>query len=175
MITVLIPKDSAVILDTLSSLLKAQFHFEVIGTARNDLKIVDDEASLRLKRGIEMEKIRVLIVDDSSVMRDGLQCVLRTCPDIEVLGQAANGLEAIAEAEQLKPDVILMDAQMPEMDGVEATRHIKERLPNIKILFLSVFMTHLEEALAAGADGYLIKDCDTQELVQAIRKLGQQE
>ena len=120
----------------------------------------------------QVERIRVLIVDDSSAVRDGLQSILGAHPDIEVVGCAADGLEAIAKAEQLQPGVILMDAQMPEMDGIEATLHIKERLPTIKVLVLTVHTSYIEAALAAGADGYLMKDSGRQELLQAIRQLG---
>jgi len=121
-----------------------------------------------------VKRIKVLIVDDSSAVRDGLQSILRAHPDIEVVGEAANGSEAIIKAEQLHPDVILMDAQMPEMDGVEATRRIKERLHELKILFLTVHTTHIEAGLAAGADGYLMKDCGREELLQTIRRVGLQ-
>ena len=81
-------------------------------------------------------------------------------------------MEAITTAEQLQPDVILMDAQMPEMDGIEATRRIKEQLPSIKVLFLTVHAEFIDAALAAGADDYLLKDSGRRELLQAIRKLG---
>ena len=119
-----------------------------------------------------MDKITVLIADDSSAVRDGLQSILRAYPDIKVVGEATNGVEATAKAEQLQPKVILMDAQMPELDGIEATRQIKERWPNIKILLLTVHTEYIEAALAAGADGHLLKDSGRQELVQAIKKLG---
>ena len=118
-----------------------------------------------------MEKIRILIVDDCLAANDGLQSILRAYPDMEVVGNARDGSEAMAKAETLQPGVILMDAQMPEMDGIEATRHIKERLPNIKILFLTVHAEYIEAALAAGADDYLMKDSSRHELVRAIRKL----
>jgi len=118
-----------------------------------------------------MEKIRVLIADDCSVVRDGLQSILRAYPDIEVVGEATNGLEAIAKAEQLQPDVVLMDAQMPEMDGVEATRRIKERFPSPKVLFLTVHVGYIDAALAAGANVYLTKDCSRHELLEVIREL----
>ena len=116
--------------------------------------------------------IKVLIVDDSSVVRDGLKGILRAHPEIAMVGEAENGLEAIDKADQLKPDVILMDAQMPVMDGMEATRQIKERLPVVKVLFLTVHAGYMEDALAAGADGYLPKDSGRRELLQAIRELG---
>ena len=112
------------------------------------------------------------MVDDSSAVRDGLQSILRAYPDIKVVGEATDGVEAITRAEQLQPDVILMDAQMPELDGIAATRQIKERLPNIKVLLLTVHTEYVEAALAAGADSHLLKDSGRQELVQAIRELG---
>ena len=119
-----------------------------------------------------MEKIRVLIVDDSPPVRHGLQSILRAYSDIEVLGEATDGQEAIDKVEQVQPDVILMDAQMPGMDGVEATRHIKERWPSIKVLFLMVHSSYVEAAMAAGADGHLMKDSGRQELVLTIREMG---
>ena len=119
-----------------------------------------------------MEKISVLIVDDSAVVRHGLLSILRAFPDIDPVGEAINGLDAIDKVDLLEPTVVLMDAQMPEMDGMEATRLIKERFPNIKVLFLSVHADYLDSALAAGADGYLPKDSDRQTLVEKIRELG---
>ena len=119
-----------------------------------------------------MKTKRVLVVDDSSVVRDALRSILRAHPDLEVAGEAVDGVEALDKAERLQPDVILMDAQMPKMDGVEATRHIKERLPETKILFLTVHTWYTELALAAGADGHLVKDSRREELLKAIRELG---
>ena len=119
-----------------------------------------------------MKKISVLIVDDSTAVRHGLVSILRAYPDIEPVGEATNGLDAIDKVDLLEPTVVLMDAQMPEMDGMEATRLIKERFPNIKVLFLSVHADYLDSALAAGADGYLPKDSDRQTLVEKIRELG---
>ncbi len=122
----------------------------------------------------EVDKTRILIVDDSSAAKDGLRSILRAYPDIDVVGEATDGLESIDEAERLQPDVVLMDAQMPNMSGVEATRRIKERWPAIKVLFLTVHEQYADEALAAGADGYLLKDSGRKELLAAIRELGTQ-
>ena len=121
-----------------------------------------------------MEKIRVLLVDNSSDVRHGLQSILRAHPDIEVVGEAASGWKAMAEAQRLQPSIVLIDAQLPDMYGAEATRRIKERLPNVKILLLTVHTSYVEEALAAGADDCLAKDCSRQELLCAIRELGKQ-
>ena len=93
--------------------------------------------------------------------------------DIEIVGDARNGLEAIDEAEKLCPDVIVMDAKMPGMDGVESTRRIKERLPEIKVLLLTVHTNYIEEALAAGANGCLLKDCGREELCGVVREVAQ--
>ena len=118
-----------------------------------------------------MEKTRVLIVDDSPEARNGLQSMLTTHPDLEVVGEAQDGIEALTMAEQLRPDVILMDSQMPLMDGVEATRQIKERWPDIKILVLTVHTMYIEPALAAGADDCLMKDVTSRELLYAVRRV----
>lgn len=134
--------------------------------------ITDAEARSHPGRGRYVDKITVLIADDSPATRDGLQSILRAYPEIKVVGEATNGVEAIASAEELQPGVILMDAQMPELDGIAATRQIKERWPNIKILLLTVHKEYIEAGLAAGADGYLLKDSGRQELLQAIKELG---
>ena len=118
-----------------------------------------------------MKMIKVLIVDDDAAVRDGLCSILSAHVDIEVVEQAVDGLDAIAKANELHPDVILMDAQMPRMDGVEANRRIKERFPKIKVLFLTVHTSYIKEALAAGVDGCLLKDCRREELLKTIREL----
>ena len=119
--------------------------------------------------------IRIMIVDDSSAVRDGLTSILRSQPDIEVIGQAGDGLEAIDKFEELSPDVILMDVQMPEMDGIEATRQIKKRSSSVKILVLTVHTRYIDDALAAGADEFLLKDTGRKELCDAIKKLGERQ
>jgi len=124
-------------------------------------------------RGGKMEKTRVLIVDDNEVVREGLRSIFEPQADIEVVGQAVDGLDAVAKAEKLEPDVILMDAQMPGIDGTEATRRIKQILPDVKVLFLTVYGEYVGSALAAGASWYLTKDCRRQDLLEAIRVLAQ--
>ena len=120
-----------------------------------------------------MEKIRVLLVDDNEVVREGLESLLAPHADIEVIGKAVDGLDAVTKAEELEPDVILMDAQMPRIDGAEATRRIKKSLPDVKVLFLTVYGDYVGDALAAGASWYLTKDCRRQDLLEAIRALAQ--
>lgn len=118
-----------------------------------------------------MEQIKVLIVDDNEVVREGLKSILDPQADITVVGEAVDGLDAVTKAGQLSPDVILMDAHMPGMDGTEATRRIKKDLPDVKILFLTVYGDYVGSALEAGASWYLTKDCRRQDLLEAIRVL----
>jgi DNA-binding NarL/FixJ family response regulator len=115
--------------------------------------------------------IRVLIADDQPLMRAAFEMTLRPEDDIEVVGEAADGLEAIAQARVLHPDVILMDIRMPELDGVEATRILVGEGEPTKILILTTFDIdeYVLEALRAGASGFLLKDIRAEELVQAIR------
>lgn len=118
-----------------------------------------------------MKRIKVLIVDDSAAARDGLNSILSPHTDIEIIGKAVDGQDAITKVNDLHPDIILMDTRMPVMGGVEATRRIKECFPEIKILMLTVHTSYIEEAIAAGADGYLRKDCPRDELLQTMRAL----
>jgi DNA-binding NarL/FixJ family response regulator len=120
-----------------------------------------------------MEKIRVLIADDNEVVREGLEAVLAPHNDIEIIGKAVDGLDAVAKAIETNPDIILMDAQMPRADGAVATRQIKEKLPDVKVLFLTVYGDYAGDALSAGASWYLTKDCRRQDLLDAIRTLAQ--
>lgn len=117
--------------------------------------------------------IRVLIADDHHVVRRGLLFFLKTQKDIEVVGEAKNGIEAIELAESLQPDIILMDLVMPEMDGIQATRRIKSKFPQIEILMLTSFSDrdHVVPAMEAGAAGYQLKDIEPDELVLSIRRI----
>src|SRR3712207_3656048 len=115
--------------------------------------------------------IRVLITDDHGVVRQGLRMFLSLDPDIEVVGEAANGQEAVAMARELKPDVVLMDLLMPVMDGIEATRVIRSELSEVEVLALTSVLEDVSVtgAVRAGAIGYLLKDTDAEELRQAIQ------
>jgi DNA-binding NarL/FixJ family response regulator len=117
--------------------------------------------------------IRVLIADDHHVVRRGLVFFLRTQKDLEIIGEAANGKEAVEQAKLLKPDIILMDLMMPEMDGIQATKIIKQELPDIKIMMLTSFsdQDHVIPALEAGASGFQLKDIQPDELVTSIKKI----
>jgi NarL family two-component system response regulator LiaR len=117
--------------------------------------------------------IRILVADDHAIIRKGIRAVLEIVPDIELVGEAINGWEAVAQAERLRPDVILMDLVMPEMDGIEAIRRIKERHPESRILVLTTFAGEdkILPAIQAGALGYHLKDSRPEELVQAIRQV----
>jgi DNA-binding NarL/FixJ family response regulator len=118
------------------------------------------------------KKIRVLIVDDQRLMREGLRILLEDAEDMEVIGEAENGLIAIQLAESHQPDVILMDIRMPLLDGIEATERIlKQAAPGPRILLLTTFDTPelVVEGMRSGATGYLLKDCSTEELCTAVR------
>ena len=116
-------------------------------------------------------KIRVLIVDDQSLICLGIQTLLSRKPDIEVVGQASDGAEALRQVDALDPDVVLMDIRMPGMDGVEATRQLVARQARAGVIILTTFHddTNVFSALAAGARGYLLKDTDHKALAEAIR------
>ena len=118
------------------------------------------------------ELISVLLVDDHSMVREGIRAFLVTQPDLSVVGEAGSGQEAIKLAQQHVPDVILMDLIMPEMDGVEATRRVKQVSPRSQIVVLTSYHEdeHIFPALKAGALSYILKDISAQELASAVRK-----
>jgi DNA-binding NarL/FixJ family response regulator len=125
--------------------------------------------------------IRLLIADDAPRSRAGLRALLTTLglsvlqesqgeagPQVEVVGEAVNGQEALRLVEERRPDLVLMDARMPVMDGLEATQLIKDRWPEIKVVVLTMYPAYRAEALAAGADAVLVKGCPPEKLLEAI-------
>jgi NarL family two-component system response regulator LiaR len=123
------------------------------------------------------DNVRLLICDDHAIVRKGLRALLATRPGIAVVGEAADGREALEHALDLRPDVVLMDLVMPEMDGIEAIREITARWPTARILVLTSFAADdkVFPAIKAGALGYLLKDTDPDELVQAIHQVARGE
>lgn len=119
------------------------------------------------------QAIRVLIVDDHTIVRKGIRALLTEIAGIEVVGEAADGQEAVVQANSLRPDVILMDLAMPKMDGIEATRQIKTSQPESRILVMTSFATDdkVLPAIKAGALGYLLKESAPEDLVQAIHQI----
>ncbi|HEX2915686.1 MAG TPA: response regulator transcription factor [Chloroflexia bacterium] len=117
------------------------------------------------------QRIRILMADDHSLMRDGISYILQTQPDFEVVGGASDGLEVIEQVRALKPHVILMDLQMPNLNGVEAIRRLLAENDQLKIIILTTFNTdeYIYEGIRAGAHGYLLKDVPKEELFKAIR------
>jgi two-component system, NarL family, response regulator LiaR len=121
------------------------------------------------------ETIRILIVDDHTIVRDGLQALLSAEPGMEVVGVGANGVEAVEKSRDLRPDIILLDLIMPRKDGVQATLEIKKENPNARILILTSFAEDHQvfSAVKAGAMGYVMKDTSSDDLIQAIRDVFQ--
>ena len=117
--------------------------------------------------------IEVILADDHQVLRDSLADVLANDAELVVVGQAEDGREALHLCRQLKPDVVVMDINMPELNGVEATRQITLDMPDVQIIILSMYATkeHIYQAFQAGARGYLLKETSVQELVEAIKKV----
>ena len=133
---------------------------------------MSDDASHPLPSPLHEKIIRVLVVDDHAIVRHGLCRLIELQDDMDVVGEGANGFEAVALADRLNPDVILLDLLMPEMDGVEATRRILERSPQSRVLILTSFGEDdkVFPAIRAGAQGYLLKDIQPRQLVQSVRE-----
>jgi DNA-binding NarL/FixJ family response regulator len=119
------------------------------------------------------ERLRVMVADDHALFRRGLQMVLEAEPDIDLVGEASDGVEAVEKSQELMPDVILMDVRMPKRSGIEAAREIKDSLPHVKILMLTISdeEADLYEAIKAGASGYLLKEIPIEEVADAIRSV----
>jgi DNA-binding NarL/FixJ family response regulator len=115
--------------------------------------------------------IRVLIADDQTLVRDGFRMILDAQEDIEVVGEAADGIEAVARARELRPHVVLMDVRMPNRDGLDATRELLRELPQLHVLILTTFdlNEYVYEAMRAGASGFLLKDAPRSQLIQGVR------
>lgn len=118
-----------------------------------------------------MEPIRLLIVDDHPVVREGLRTMLSNDQTIEIVGEAYDGMEAVAMVTEKKPNVVLMDIRMPKMDGIEATRRIQNEYPSVAVIVLTMYDddTYVIDAVRAGANGYLLKDCSRELLLHTIR------
>ena len=118
-----------------------------------------------------MKKIRILLADDHAVVRQGFKMILGAQSDMEIVAEAGNGREAVESAEKLRPDVVVMDVAMPELNGIEATRRIIDAWPHTRVLALSMHKdtVYVREILRAGARGYLLKDSPAGELVAAVR------
>jgi len=117
-----------------------------------------------------MKTIRILLADDHTILRAGLKMMLNAQPDMEVIGEAQDGRQAIQEAQKLQPDIILMDITMPDMNGIEATRQIKKLMPEVKVLMLTMHEhdEYVFQALRAGASGYMLKEAADTELITAL-------
>jgi two-component system, NarL family, response regulator NreC len=120
-----------------------------------------------------MDKVRILLVDDHAVVREGIKRLIDTQADIELVGEASDGREALQKAGELRPDIVMMDVSMPHLNGIEATRQMKALAPSTKILALTVHEdeAYVREFLRAGATGYLLKRASTEELVRAVRAI----
>src|SRR5258708_30764986 len=120
-----------------------------------------------------MTKVRVLLVEDHKVMREGLRMVVNREPNMEVVGEADNGFAAITLTQELRPDVVVMDVSMPELNGLKATEMLKTRLPGTKVLILTrhTDSSYVQQLLRSGASGYVLKQSASEELVRAIRRV----
>ena len=116
-------------------------------------------------------KIKVIIADDHAVLRDGIKYICMTTSDIQLVGEAANGKDALKLCHELQPDVALIDLMMPGIDGIATTRMIREQYPDVKILILTSFSTQdlVHQAIEAGANSYILKDASTEEIINSIR------
>lgn len=124
-----------------------------------------------------MAEIRILVVDDHALVREGIKSLLQALPQITVIGEAEDGLDAITRARELRPDLVLMDIGMPRMTGVEATRHIRQEMPGVQVVALTIHESeeYLFQMLRAGAAGYVLKKSHPSEMLAAIEAAMRQE
>jgi DNA-binding NarL/FixJ family response regulator len=124
-----------------------------------------------------MKKIKVLLVDDHAIMRDGISAILSLHYDIDMIGEASEGQEAIEKTRELSPDVVIMDVAMPDMDGIEATRRIRKQSPNVRVIMLTQYdnKEYVLSAIKAGAAGYVPKRALGSELISAVRAVNRGE
>ena len=124
-----------------------------------------------------MKRIRILLADDHAVVRQGFKMILDAQPDMEIVGEAGNGREAVELIQHLKPDIVVMDVAMPELNGIEATRRVADTVPHTRVIALSMHKdsVYVREVLRAGARGYLLKDSGAGDLVAAVRAVAQGE
>jgi two-component system, NarL family, response regulator NreC len=117
--------------------------------------------------------IRILLADDHKIIRDGLRALLEKVPEMEVIGEAENGRSAVDLARRLNPHVVIMDISMPELNGIDATRQIREESPHIRVIALSMYFDrrYVAGMLKAGVSGYLLKNCASEELIKAIKEV----
>lgn len=142
--------------------------FDLILSEPHNKAILKPQADLLSKDS----KVRVLIVDDNPILREGLKSVLSQSSNFDIVGEAANGLEAIDSVEKFHPDLVLMDLSMPELDGIGATKEIKKKWPETKILIFTMYNSpeYLTASENAGADGYVTKDSSQAEFIQSIQE-----
>jgi DNA-binding NarL/FixJ family response regulator len=135
--------------------------------------LADNKAENKKEAPSDQDKLRVMVVDDHALFRRGLQMVLDQEGDLELVGEAADGAEAVERAQELMPDVVLMDVRMPRRSGIEAARELKDVLPHAKILMLTISddEADLYDAIKAGASGYLLKEIPIEEVADAIRSV----
>jgi CheY-like chemotaxis protein len=159
---------SPISLEQAVQLLKTEEFDLILSEPHNKAILKTQDNSLNMEN-----KIHILIVDDNPILREGLKSVLSHSPIFDIVGEAADGLEAIDSVKKFHPDLVLMDLSMPRMDGITATREIKERWPGTKILAFTIHKTpeYRTAALKAGADGYLLKDSSQTELIQSIQNI----
>jgi len=123
------------------------------------------------RKNMSSKKIRILLADDHTILRKGVRMLIDSQPDMEVVSEAKTGREAVEQARKLKPDIVIMDVSMPELNGIEGTRQICDELPHTRVVALSMHKdsVYVREILRAGARGYLLKEAEDDDLLKAIR------